>query len=403
MNGPVRPAGRIGRIEFVGLMAMLIAMVAVSIDAMLPALPRIVAELTPEAPNRAQLVVTSFMFGLGLGTLCTGPLSDSFGRKPVALAGMAVFILGAASAWRAESLETMIAARVLQGIGAAGPRVIAMAIIRDLYSGRYMAQLMSFVMMVFIVIPALAPSLGAAVIAVAPWQTIFLAFIGFACVAATWLSLRLPETLPPEARLPFRAARLRAAVVEVLSSTVVRLSILAQALGFAALFATLSSTQQVFDQTFGRGDSFHLWFGGIALISGFAGVINALLVVRLGMRFMVVVVMGLQVLISGLCAGLLAFGGLSEAVNFAIYVAWSIGIFSQAGLTIGNLNAIAMEPMGHLAGITASIVGAISTVLAVIFAIPIGLAFDGTPVPLTFGAMVLALLAFLVALRLRRT
>ena len=198
---------RLGRVEFVAMMAMLVATVAFSIDSMLPALPQIGENLTPDAPNRAQLVVTSFIFGLGLGTLLTGPLSDSFGRKPVLLTGAGVYMAGAALAWAAPTLELMIAARIVQGLGAAAARIVAMAIVRDLYSGRDMARLMSFVMMVFTLVPAVSPLAGSGVIALAGWRAIFLTFILFALASSLWLSLRLDEPLPPRAAVPFAAPR----------------------------------------------------------------------------------------------------------------------------------------------------------------------------------------------------
>lgn len=397
------PARRLGQVEFVALMGMTFATIAFSIDAMLPALPDIAGEISADAPNRAQLIITSFVLGMGLGTLVTGPLSDSYGRKPVVVAGAALYILGAALAWRAQSIETMFAARVIQGLGAAGPRVAAMAIIRDLYAGRKMARIMSFIMLVFTIVPAVAPSLGAAIIWVADWRTIFLAFVAFAVIATAWMMLRQAETLPPPARRPFRPGALASGIREILTHRVVVLSIATQSLAFGMLFGTLSSTQQIFDQTFGRGDSFPLWFGAIALVSGTSGLINAALVERLGMRFMVTTILGVQVVVSGGVA-LLVWSGLpGPGAQFVIYVVWTAGIFFQSGLSLGNLNALAMEPMGHLAGLTASVTGSVATVFAVLFAIPLGLAFDGTPLPLMAGSFLLAVAAFGLMLLLRWT
>jgi len=393
---------RLSQPEFVALMAMLFSTIAFSIDAMLPALPEIAAELSPDAPNRAQLIITSFVFGMGVGTLVTGPLSDAVGRKPVILGGAALYCIGAALAWAAQSLELVLAARVIQGLGAAGPRVVALAIIRDLYAGRGMARLMSFMMLIFTLVPALAPTLGAGIIWLTGWRGIFAAFLIFSVIGATWLALRQAETLPPQRRRPFRPRALAAGVREILTTRVVSLTIAAQSLCLGILFATLSSVQQVFDITYDRGDSFHLWFGGIAVVAGSGSLINASIVERLGMRVIVTAMLAGQIAFSSLVALLFWTGAVSGDAAFALYVVWTTGVFFQAGLTLGNLNALAMEPMGHLAGLTASVAGSIATVLAVAFAAPIGLAFDGTPRPLILGTLLLAIGAFALMQVLRR-
>ncbi|MFN4130094.1 MAG: MFS transporter, partial [Paracoccaceae bacterium] len=231
----------LGQTEFIALIAMLFATIAFSIDAMLPALPEIAAELSPDAPNKAQLVLTSFVFGMGVGTLFAGPLSDSFGRRSVIVGGALLYCAGALLAYLAPSLETMLAARVLQGLGAAGPRVVSLALVRDVHSGARMARIVSFAMMIFTLVPAIAPLLGQSIMASFGWRSIFLAFVLFSGVTVLWLTLRQPETLARADRRPFRAAPLWAALREVMALRSIRLSILAQTLGFAALFGTLSS------------------------------------------------------------------------------------------------------------------------------------------------------------------
>lgn len=397
------PSEPLGQVEFIALMAMLFATVAFSIDAMLPALPEIAAEISPDAPNRAQLIITSFVLGMGLGTLFTGPLSDAFGRKPVIVAGAGLYILGAAAALLSDSIETIFAARVVQGLGAAGPRVVAMAIIRDLYAGRKMARMMSFIMLVFTLVPAIAPTLGAGIIWFAGWHAVFVAFIAFAVVSSAWLMLRQPETLTPENRRPFRLGPLADGVREVVTHRVVALSLITQALVFGAFFATLSSTQQIFDQTFGRGAHFHYWFALVALCSAPASIVNARFVERVGMRGMITIVLGAQIFVTGGAALLTWSGAFGDTALFWIYFVWTTGMFFQTGLTGGNLNALAMEPMGHLAGLTASVTGSLGTIGAVLLAIPLGLAFDGTPLPLMAGSWVLVLLGFATMMVLRAT
>ncbi|MDJ0820981.1 MAG: multidrug effflux MFS transporter [Paracoccaceae bacterium] len=385
----------IHRVEFIALMAMMFSTIAFSIDAMLPALPEIGAALTPEDVNQAQLVITSFVLGMGIGTLFTGPLSDRFGRRPVIVAGVGLYIISALVAAVAQTLELLLLARVFQGLGAAGPRVVALAIIRDLYAGRIMAQIMSFVMIVFSLVPALAPSLGAVIIALSGWRSVFIAFVVFGSVSVIWMLARLPETLPKESRRPFRLDALWAAVVEMVRHPVVGLSIAVQSLCFGMLFSMLSSTQQIFDITFDRSASFPLWFGGIAVVAASASFLNAALVVRLGMARLVTAMLAVQVALS---AGMVAIllGGVSGLPLFAAFVLWQTSVFFQAGMTIGNLNAIAMEPMGHIAGTAASVIGSIATVMAVVFAVPVGLMFDGTPLPLAVGILAEAILALLL-------
>ncbi|MCU0902051.1 MAG: multidrug effflux MFS transporter [Cypionkella sp.] len=390
----------LGQAEFIALIAMLFATIAFSIDAMLPALPEIARELSPEAPNAAQLILTSFVFGMGVGTLFAGPLSDSYGRKTVIVAGALLYCVGALLAFVAPSLETMLAARVLQGLGAAGPRVVSLALVRDAHSGPQMARIVSFAMMIFTLVPAVAPLLGQVIIAGFGWRSIFLAFLMFSAVSVLWLMLRQPETLAPEARRPFRAAPLWAALREVLALRSIRLSIIAQTLGFAALFGTLSSTQQLFDQTYGRADSFPYYFALIALIAGSSSLLNASLVMRLGMRRLVLVSFATQALVS--TGFMLAFwlNIWPQSLEFPAYLIWTIGVFFMVGMTIGNLNALALEPVGHIAGMAASVVGALSTVFSVLLAAPVGLAFNGTPLPLMIGVAVFSGLAYLVSRRL---
>jgi MFS transporter, DHA1 family, multidrug resistance protein len=374
--------------EFVALIAALFATIALSIDAMLPALPAIAESLSPEAPNRAQLVVTSFVFGMGLGTLFAGPLADTFGRKPVIMAGTLIYLVASIACYLAGSLDALLIARVVQGIGAAAPRTVSMALMRDLYKGREMARIMSFVMMVFVMVPAVAPLMGQGVIVVAGWNAIFLVYVVFAIVTTTWLGLRQPETLTPENRRALSLSLLWAGTRELMVHRIVLVSIAAQTLTLAALFATLSSMQGIFEQRFDRAASFPLWFAFIAVGSSLGSVVNARVVMRMGMRRVVgLTYAGMLVLTAGLL-GLNATGLMPEALAFPAHLLWSIALFAMMGLSMGNLNALAMEPVGHIAGLAASVTSAISTVGSVVLAVPVGLAFNGTALPLMAGVAV---------------
>tara|TARA_R100000789_G_scaffold44935_4_gene45969 strand:- start:53548 stop:54396 length:849 start_codon:yes stop_codon:yes gene_type:complete len=276
-----------------------------------------------------------------------------------------------------------------------------MAIIRDMFVGRQMAQIMSFVMIVFTLVPALAPSIGAVLIALAGWSAIFWAFVVFATVVSLWLFVRLPETLPRAARRPFSTSALLSATREMLANRVVRLSIAVQSLVFAMLFATISSIQPIYETMFDRADSFPIWFGITALLSASGSVVNAMLVVRMGMRRLVSVMLTVQVVVSAVML-LAILAGLAGDALFAMFFFWQFVAFFQVGLTIGNLNAIAMEPMGHIAGMAASIIGFIATVAAVILAVPVGLLFDGTAIPLTLGVLVFAIAGLAMMAGMRR-
>jgi len=392
------PKSPISQTEFVAIIAMLFATIAISIDAMLPALPDIAASLSPEAPNAAQLVVTSFVFGMGVGTLFAGPLSDAFGRKRVILFGSGLYALAALACYFAPSLELLLAARVVQGIGAAAPRTVSMAMVRDLYSGRDMARIMSLAMMIFTLVPAVAPLMGQGIIALADWHAIFLAYVAFSGVTMLWLGLRQPETLAVENRRPLALGSLWAATKSLTRHRVILVSILVQTLVLAALFATLSSMQGIFELRFDRGESFPLWFAVIAGGSLWGSFLNSRVVMALGMRRVVAATLTGQLALTLVVFAAVAMGTMPEALAFPAHILWSVGLFGMMGLTMGNLNALAMEPVGHIAGLAASVMLSVATVGSVVLAIPVGLAFDGTLVPLLAGVSVL-LGAALMAVR----
>ncbi len=390
------PIRRLPLPEFIALLAMLFATIAFSIDAMLPALPVIAQSLSPEAINRAQLVVTAFMAGLGLGTVFSGPISDAIGRKRTITLGFLLYMVAALAAVFAQSLTLLLVARFVQGLGAAGPRIAGQAMVRDLYEGREMARISSFVMMVFILVPAVAPSVGAIIIALAGWRAVFMAFVAFAAVCMVWMNLRQPETLPAAARRPFRPATLWAGAREVLGDRQVVIITAVLSLGFGQMMALLSSAQQLFD-SYGRGAGFPLWFALMALLSGAGTVLNAKLVMRLGMRRMARGAYLMQIGMSALMLVVMAFGPLP----FPLFFIWAVSIFAMAGITFGNLNALAMQKMGHIAGMTASVMAAVSTLAAVAIAAPVGLAFNGTALPVVVAALVCSALAALLMRQVR--
>ena len=389
------PKASLRMTEFILLFSLTTALTAMSIDTILPALRPMGRALAVADPNDVQLVVSMFVLGMVLGELVFGVLADAYGRKLTIQIGLGIFAIGCVVSVLAGSLEVVLVGRFIQGIGAAGPKIGSRALIRDRFEGAEMARVMSFIMMIFALTPMIAPALGQIIVAYGGWQSVFAVFLAAALVISLWMGLRQPETLPPKDRRPFVPQALVAATRECFSYRIFTLSTAVQALAFGMLFGCLSSTQQIFEVTYGRGDEFPFWFAIIALVSGTASILNARLVVRVGMQRMISAGFGLQIVFSLA----VLFSGLTGGVPFALYLVWTTSLFFMAGLVIGNLNALAMEPTGHIAGLAASIIGATSTVLGVVIAAPIGLAFNGTPLPLASATAALSILSFTMVKR----
>jgi DHA1 family bicyclomycin/chloramphenicol resistance-like MFS transporter len=391
-----RSGQRMATGEFVALVAMMFSTVAFSIDALLPAMPAISMELGAE--GRVHLLITLFVAGLALGTLVAGPMSDAMGRKPVMYLGAALYIGAGLAAWLSGRFDVIVVARLVQGIGAAGPRVVSLAVVRDLYEGRQMARIVSLAMVLFTIVPTIAPALGALLADVFGWRAILLSFVLFSVITTLWVWLRLDEPLAAANRRPFHVPRLWHAAGEVFRHRIVRLAILAQGVALGLIISLIAHVQQIYDQSFGMADSFPYWFGGIALFSAAStSLANAYLVVRFGMRRMVTFGMTGQVA----SAAIVLFVILAAPHwAFPAFAVWQFMLIWLSGLCVGNLNAIALEPMGHIAGLTASLTGAVSTLLAALASAVIGPLYDGTPIPLIFSALCLSLAGVLLVWRL---
>lgn len=385
--------------ELVLLLAALMSMVAFSIDSILPALPELANSFTPDMPSRAQLVVSAFVLGFGIGQFFVGPFSDSFGRRAALMLGVSLFVFGAFGARYATSLESLLAFRALQGLGAASGRVVSQAVMRDLFSGRAQARVGSIVFSFFVIVPALAPLIGQQIINRIGWQGLFATYVGLGVVVLGWFLLRQPETLAPERRRPFRLGRVLEAMWEVLRTPVALRYLVVATLAFGQLMAYISSAQEVYVEALGAGDRFPIYFAAVALISGLSGFLNARLVMRLGMRPMASWAFASQIIFATLLWALWASGAaaaLPQAGQLGLFIAWSITLFFMNGLTFGNITALAMEPLGHIAGTASAVIGALSSILAVAIAAPIGLAFDGTPGPLLLGVAICSVAAFVL-------
>ena len=339
----------LGRGEFVALVGLLMSLVALAIDAMLPALPAIGRDLETPRPNDVQLVIMSLFLGLGFGQLLFGPLSDRIGRKPAIHAGLVLFMIGCLVSIFAPTFEVMIAGRVLQGVGVAGPRIVIIALVRDQYEGRMMARLMSFAMAVFILVPTIAPALGQGLLIVGGWHAIFIAFLVISAIVFAWFALRQPETLPVARRRPFSPRAIGQAVGEILRIRPALGYTLATGFVFAPFVAYLGSAQQIFQDAYGTGTLFPLYFGVLALSFGGGSLVNSRLVMKYGMRRLSKVSAAFIALISLIAsAAVFAFDGLPP---FWLFMCYLLSVFLSVSLLFGNLNALAMQPLGHIAGV----------------------------------------------------
>ena len=377
------PEQRLPFVEFIALMALTTSMVALTVDGMIPALPQIGRDLGVTNPSDPQLVISMVFLGMAIGQLLFGPLSDSMGRKPALYIGMGVFIVGCLMCIYATTFEMMIAGRIIQGIGASGPKVIPMALIRDEYEGRGMARIMSLIMMVFILVPMLAPLLGQIVIYFADWRAIFTCFLILAIILLIWFALRQPETLVPEKRRDFKLTTILGGVKQVLKNRV--------ALGYTAaigmlsgpFLAYLSTAQPILQGQYQLGYLFPAYFAFLSLSIGVASYMNSRLVMKWGMRLLSTWALILIISVSLAFALILLVMGAEPPLWF--FMAWLMIILFFNGILFGNMTSMAMEPLGHIAGIGAAVVGSLSTFISVPFGILVGHSYQGSVMPLVLG------------------
>lgn len=373
--------------SFIVMMASLMSVVALSIDALLPALGVISEDLQIANRNHAQYMISGVFAGLAVGQLVAGPLSDALGRKKVLFAGLGLYLVGTVVAYMAQSLEMILLGRFIQGLGAAGPQISAISIVRDRYAGRQMARLMSIVMMVFMAVPALAPSIGQAVMMASNWRGIFIFYFAYALIVATWVFFHLEETLPKEKRIPFHVKNILAGFREVFTTRRSMFYMACMGICFGSLIGYLNSSQQIFQDLFGTGEMFTVYFGLLAAVVACSSMMNSRIVERFGMRYISFRAF------AGIAASSLVFLSLHALVDiqFWMFMAYAACLFFCFGLTFGNLNALAMEPMGHVAGIAAAVIGSVSSMMSMAIGSAIGQMYDGTLVPITSGFLVLSL------------
>ena len=382
--------------EFVALIGMMMSLVALSIDAMLPALPEIGRDLGVERENDNQLIISFVFIGYAVGQLIYGPLSDSTGRKPAIYVGFSLFIIGCLLSLFATDFSTMLAGRLLQGLGAAGNRTVCVALIRDRYEGRAMAQVMSSAMSIFILVPVIAPALGQGLLLIAHWRAIFVAFLVLALIILIWFTIRQPETLVRENRRAFSLRQNMRAIREICTTRVSFGYTIAAGFVSGGFLAYLTSSQQIFQDQYGVGTRFPLYFATLALALGGASFANSRLVIQYGMRvlsrFALYVLISISIIfftISWPLAGDPPIWGL---------MTYFMLLFFCIGLLFGNLNALAMEPLGKIAGTASAAYGFATTTVSSLIGMAIASQYNGSTIPITLGFVCLGLASLVIIL-----
>jgi len=388
------PGRDISRPEFIALIAALMALNALAVDIMLPALPHMGEALGVASENERQFVISAYMFGFGVAQLLVGPLSDRFGRRAPLLGGLVIYIIAAVVAVAAPNFATLLALRVVQGVGAAGCRVIAVSLVRDRYSGRAMAEVMSLTFMVFMAIPIVAPSIGQLLLLTGPWQTIFLFMGGLGIVFTLWGYFRLPETLPPANRRPLTVGSVLEGFRIVFTNRVAIFYGLAGMFIFAALFGFITTSQQIYVDIYGLGVYFPVAFAAVAGLMAISSFINSRIVARHGMRRLSHFALCVFVAVSGLWLAL----AIADALPLWLFLMLLGTIMFMFGWAASNMNSLSMEPLGAVAGTASSVFGFIQTLGGVILGGFIGQQFNGTVIPTAAGYFVLGGLALVCVL-----
>lgn len=374
------PRAPISRVEFISLFSLVTALTAFSIDAILPGLTRMAGDLGVLDIRTTQLVVTMFVLGMGVGEMGFGPLADAIGRKKTIMIGLVIFAIGSVISMFATSIEGVIAGRIVQGVGAAGPKIASRAVIRDMFRGSEMARIMSLIMLLFILVPMIAPMLGQAVMLTWSWRAVFGLFLIMAVVIALWLGLRQPETLSAATHVPLSLNRIFRNSRRILRHRRVVVLSIAGGGVFATILTYVSTAQALFADLYGEVDRFPLFFAFLALSLGAASLTNARIVMALGMeRVNRAAFMALLVLGSTMVLVVLYFGGVPP---LPLFLAMCFGNFFALALTFSNLNAMAMDYLGAVAGLGAALVSFVSTVIAVALSYGIGRFYDATATPL---------------------
>jgi DHA1 family bicyclomycin/chloramphenicol resistance-like MFS transporter len=379
-----------GRAEFIAMMAFLMALNALAIDIMLPGLQEIGAALNVENENHRQYVVSAYLIGFGVAQLFYGPIADRFGRRIPMIIGLAIYVVSSLAVVFVPSFESLLLLRFIQGIGSAATRVITVSIVRDVFGGRQMAEVMSLIMMVFMVIPVVAPGTGQVIMLFGDWHWIFVFMAAIAMIVGAWMYVRLPETLAPADVRPFTARVILDGFRIVLTNRVALCYTIASTFIFGALFGFINSAQQVYVGIYGLGVWFPVAFAAVALFMALSSFVNARLVGRFGMRklshasllgFITINLIWLVVQLVG-----------PAPMPFPLFITFFALAMFQFGWIGSNFNSLAMEPLGHVAGTASSVLGFMGTIGGSIIGAAIGQAFDGTALPMVAGFFVVSII-----------
>lgn len=385
-----------GRTEFICLAAALMALNALAIDIMLPGLQQIGASLGVDNENHRQYVISAYLLGFGFAQLAYGPISDRFGRRKPMLFGLAIYIISSIAVVFVPSFAGLLLLRFIQGIGSAATRVITISIVRDVYGGRQMAEVMSLIMMVFMVVPVIAPGTGQIVLFFGNWHLIFAFMAGIAAIVTVWMYFRLPETLHAKDVRPLTAASIIGGFKIVLTNRVALCYTLSSTVIFGALFGFINSAEQVYKGVYNLGAWFAAAFAGVALFMAFSSFLNSKLVGRFGMRklshgsllgFITITFIWLMIQIFG-----------PQPMPFALFIILFGLTMFQFGSIGSNFNSLAMEPLGHVAGTASSVIGFMGTVGGSLIGAVIGQSFDGTAMPMVAGFFIVSLIGLVFVL-----
>ncbi|GFD82777.1 Bcr/CflA family drug resistance efflux transporter [Tenacibaculum sp. KUL118] len=382
------------KLEFIALMASLMSLVALSIDALLPALEQIgISIRVQQGSHDSQLLVTMIFLGLGFGQLISGPISDSLGRKPVIYGGFILFVIASFICVSATNIEMMVLGRVLQGIGLSAPRTISIAMVRDSFSGNYMAKIMSFIVVIFILVPVVAPAIGKLMLDAYGWKSIFYSQLIFGVLVMFWLWKRQPETLQKENRIKFAFRLFLDGSKEFIKYKQAVIFTLISGFITGSFMVYLSASQQIFQEQYLLVDEFPYIFAGLAISVGFATFLNGSFVMKFGMHKLVsffLIIFSIVPIIY-----IILFYQKENPSIVVLLIFFALQFFS-IGFLFGNLRALAMQPVGHIAGIGAAINGFVSTIMAVPIATFIGKYVETTTLPLFMGFFICGALSLLL-------
>jgi len=380
--------------EFIALMAVIMSLVALAIDSILPALSAIALDLNVSNMNDSQWIISTVFFGMSAGILFYGPLSDAYGRKPILYIGVTLVLIGDIISILSTDLTIMLVGRFLQGFGGAACRVITIAMVRDRFEGADMARFMSLIMMIFILVPAFAPSIGQFILLFSGWKAIFWFMFAYGVCGIVWFHFRQYETHPPEKRHVFSLRRIYHRAIEVVKNPVALSFTVASGIIFGSFVAYLNTAPQIMQGLYQLGEMFAVYFGILAFFYGLSSYLNARYIARFGMEK--ICFFALSVLTATSLVFSLYFIFYDTDISFNFFMFFLLITFLSMGPLFGNFNSMAMQPFGHMAGVATSVISSIQTLCAVFVGVVVGQLYDGTVAPLIYSFLACGVITLLI-------